>query len=144
MRKWLIKPDGGKVPPKNVFLLLSPHDTDKIPTEVKGNYKKASYYNIHDQVMRMIEESEGKGERLYFYYSGHGLTNRVAFSNEPCITCEEFTDKTPGLSFSIKSIYEFLETYEYRDQFFFIDACRNVPFEGEFVTGSWNLPEEAA
>ena len=47
-------------------------------------------------------------------------------------------------SFALRSLWEFFETTQFADQFFFVDACRDVPPWGEgaeFELGRWTCRE---
>src|SRR5262249_19706134 len=70
------------------------------------------------------------------HFSGHGLTSRIDFSDENAIVLADFDDRHTGYSLSLRSIFEYFQATQFREQFFFIDACRNIPWEGEFRIGA--------
>ena len=87
--------------------------------------------------------SGGKGERLYFYFAGHGLTTRVSNRDESAVLATDFTNINTDQSLALRSLWEFFETTQFEDQFLFVDACRNVPpwdDGAEFELGRWTLP----
>jgi hypothetical protein len=57
---------------------------------------------------------------------------------------------TPGFdevhtdhSLAIRSLTEHFETMPFKDQFFFLDACRNIPWANrEFEIGRWPIPRQ--
>ena len=89
----------------------------------------------------LLAMSGGKGERLYFFYGGHGLTARVDNRDENALVASDFNAVNTDNSIALRSLWEFFETTQFRDQFFFVDACRNIPWENrEFEIGRWTLP----
>ncbi len=137
MREWLIDPAGGKVPEANVLTALSPRDGEDVRgVEARG----ASRDDITDLILELIERSGGVGDRLFVYYAGHGLTARVNFSDENALLASDFTVAHSDNSFTLRSLFEYLQTTQFANQFLFIDACRNTPFEHELVPGQWPLP----
>jgi Caspase domain len=131
MCEWLKNPDGGAVPESQLFVALEPdHGTAPAPT-VYG----ADYQTVTDVIRRLVLRSGANGDRLFFYFAGHGLTSRVNYSDESAIALADFTDQHPEYSLSLRSIFEFFQATQFREQFFFIDACRNIPWEGEFRIG---------
>jgi hypothetical protein len=143
VRQWLLDPAGGNVPPDNLQLVLAagPHspkldpELEQLPVGTKANIIVA--------INNLIQLSGGKGERLYFFYAGHGLTARVSNRDESALLATDFTSVNTDHSIALRSLWEFFETTQFDDQFFFVDACRNVPPWGEgseFELGRWTLP----
>jgi len=137
MRTWLVDPAGGNVPEQNVLTALSP-----LPGEDVAGVQapEATRQNFIDVIVELIERSGGQGERLFLYYAGHGLTARVNYSDENILLTSDFTPTHSDNSCTLRSLFEFLQTTHFANQFIFIDACRDVPFEREFVPGRWTLP----
>ena len=135
---WLLDPAGGNVPEKQLLLLLSPRDG--VVPDVKSI--EATKDNINLAINDLMLISKGEGERLYFYFSGHGLTARVANRDENALVTSGFNAVNTDHSIALRSLWEFFETTQFRDQFFFVDACRNVPAweKHEFEIGRWTLP----
>src|SRR4051794_18759837 len=46
----------------------------------------------------------------------------------------------PDNSWSLRSLWEYLATFDFGDQFFFVDACRNAPRVQEVRIGYWPRP----
>ena len=140
MREWLLDPAGGNVPEENLVLALSP-PADAEPPGVEA--VEATNAAIVSSIADLLKRSKGEGERLYFFYAGHGLTARVNQRDENALVCSDFTDVLTTNSLALRSLWEFFETVQFQDQFFFVDACRNIPWENvEFEVGRWPLPRK--
>ncbi len=138
MREWLVDPAGGNVPAENTALVLSPL-AGKEPGGVECS--GATNTKIITAISDLLGKSGGKGERLYFFYAGHGLTARVNNRDENALVADDFGPVTTNNSLALRSLWELLETTQFQDQFLFVDACRNIPWENvEFEVGRWPLP----
>lgn len=140
MREWLLDPQGGGVLPKNLALLLAPTPGAPFPLELK--YDLPTRTNIRRKLEDLIQHSitDGGGERFYFYYAGHGLLSRINFENESAITTADFDDLNTDNSITLGSLYERIKAVPIRDQFFFFDACRNIPWKREIKLGEYPVP----
>ena len=139
MRDWLLDPAGGNVPPENLTLVLAPKDAAPQGTDAA----EATTSGIVNAIGSMLKQSGNQGERLYFFYAGHGLTARANQRDENALVCADFTDTMTTNSLALRSLWEFFETLQFQDQFFFVDACRNIPWEDrEFEVGRWPLPRK--
>jgi Caspase domain len=137
MREWLLDGAGGGVPAEHLVLVLAPRDDD--PPNVP--FVEATKDKIMIAINDLLSMSGGKGERLYFFYAGHGLTARVDNRDENALVASDFNAVNTDNSIALRSLWEFFETTQFRDQFFFVDACRNIPWENrEFEIGRWTLP----
>jgi Caspase domain len=87
----------------------------------------------------VLEQSGGEGDALYFFFSGHGLTTMVAGREEGALLFPGFDQQHPEHSLAIRSVLEFFETVQFKDQFFFFDACRSAP-RRDFDIGRWPIP----
>jgi hypothetical protein len=134
MREWLIDARGGNVPPENLFLLLAP-DLGGAQPPAGLTHMSANYADIIRSINTLLQRSGGQGERFFFYYAGHGLMSRLNAENESGITAADFEDALTTLSIKLGTIYEKFQATQFQEQFFFIDACRNIPWEGEFNLG---------
>ena len=114
-------------------------------------YKKADARDITKVINDFSNGAGAGGERLFFYFSGHGLSAPGATSKsgdlEPQLIpadvadlpldsrlCVSFSDIMPALRFAAPE-----------EQFFFIDACRDFPFAGyqpaaALSPGVWTAP----
>ena len=138
MREWLLDPNGGNVPPANLKLLLAPLAAQEPPDL---QWEEAKNNTIFTEIADLVQQSGGQGERFYFFYAGHGITARVSNSDETTIVGTDFTNILTNNSCTLSSLTEFFETTEFQNQFFFIDACRNIPWRGEIVPGRWTQPQ---
>jgi tetratricopeptide (TPR) repeat protein len=132
MRDWLR--DRAAVPKANQLLLLGQCPEESRLPEAQAD--PVTQRLTETFVKRLMDKSGGEGERLFFYFSGHGLSGRENFSDEDAIILSDFADEyTEGSSLGLSSILQYFRATSFLDQFFFIDACRNIPFEGEFRIG---------
>jgi hypothetical protein len=136
MRAWLLDSAGGNVPEPNFTLLLAPDQT--APAGV--NYLPADFATIVNSIERMLARSGGVGERLFFHSSGHGLSQRVNFSTQSAILSSDFTDLLTTNSLTVASLFELFHGTHFAEQYFFIDACRNLPFDTEKRLGEYPNP----
>jgi uncharacterized caspase-like protein len=141
MRDWLLDPARGNVPEENLTLVLAPREGGAAPPD-GIDAAPATYTGIANAIHDLIQRSGGSGDRLYVYYAGHGLAARVDQSDENAIVATDFTNVVTTNTMSLRSLWEYFETFQFADQFFFVDACRNIPWEGEFRVGQWPLPRK--
>ena len=131
---WAVRESGGNVPPGNVRVLLgrSPQNPeDRAPTKD----------NIVTAIQEVVTAGREGGEQLYFFFAGHGITARVANRDEHALVTPGFDDLHTDHSLAIRSLTEHFETTPFKDQFFFVDACRDVPWANrEFEIGRWPIP----
>ena len=139
MREWLLDEKGGGIDPSSLFLLLSPNEPKDVPASIR--YDPATHDNLITAITELVKQSGGKGDRLFFHFAGHGLAARINFTNEDALVPEDCTPEFPDKSLGLNSILEYLKCTQLHEQFFFIDACRNIPWEGEFITGRMPLPQ---
>jgi Caspase domain len=145
-RDWVLDRRGGGVPEENLRLLLSrrPDDPpgDAAPS---GAVKDATKDNIVTAISDVVVAAGQEAERLYFYFAGHGITARVANRDESALVTPGFDEIHPDHSLAVRSIAEYFETTAFADQFLFVDACRNMPWDGrEFEIGRWPVPRRRA
>lgn len=125
MVQWLTSQDGGNVPPRNLYLMTNPSPpplTSPLPAGI--NVRDAKFDTLVDVGVDLINKSNGKGERFFFYFSGHGLVNNH-FGGESSLTFSDFSPNAPHKSVTIPSVREYFGNTAFTEQFFFFDACRN-------------------
>lgn len=144
MARWLLDAKGGNVPAKNLFLLTHPTP----PTLPEGvtlpplvTKRGATKGDLIEVIDRLIEKSEGQGERLFFCFSGHGLMNHQNFTDEQALVMSDFSPRRPDNAITLSSIREFFGNTGFAEQFFFIDACRNMlDLDAEFRLADFPFP----
>ena len=141
MCEWLLKVDGGAVPPRNLTLLLSPQSG--IHNSPGLEVLPATRGVAVQAVEQLLRRSGGTGERFFFYFSGHGATSRMDYSNESGVLFSDFTTLETTNSLTLRSICELFQSTQFREQFFIIDACRNIPWEDEYRLGEYPKPRNA-
>jgi Caspase domain len=139
MAKWFLDPNGGNVPKGNIERLATPRTGEPHPRGWRGATKD----DITTAVTDLVERSGAQGERLFFYFAGHGLTVRENYTYEQAIVASDFDDTLKDKTFALSSLWEYFEATEFEDQFFFIDACRDR-WPGELVVGRWPSPRTRA
>jgi DNA-directed RNA polymerase omega subunit len=137
MRDWLLDENGGGVPHQNLMLLLSPAQPLAGPKGIE-----ATQDNITESIERLLNKSNRQGERFFFHFSGHGLTSRINFSNQPGIVPTDFKDTLTNKVLTLGSLFELFLATQFKEQFFFIDACRNIPFDTEKRLGDYPNPRK--
>ena len=133
--RWLLDSPECKVPPENLFLLTSPRP-DSIPAGVM--YREAKADELLQVIPELDQRNEGKGgDRFFFYFSGHGISNYENFQDEQALLMTDFTPVLTNKAVKFDSITEYFKAIPFLEQFFFIDACRNIlPWAYDFETGS--------
>jgi hypothetical protein len=150
--RWVTSDEGGKVPRSNCRLLLGRHADDrerrgeevestKDVVESTEDIVEPTKNNIVKAINEVVAagEAEGQAEQLYFYFSGHGVTARLAGREESALAIPGFTSQHPEHSLAVRSLAEHLETTPFKDQFFFIDACRKA-WQRQAQIGRWPIP----
>lgn len=139
-RDWVLLEDGGNVPSDNLRLLLG-RRADDPGTEPAT--PAPTIDNIVTAINEVLTKSGGSGEKFYFYFAGHGITARIAHRDEDALLTPGFDELHTYHSLALRSVTEHFETTQFEDQFFLVDACRNVPWlKREFEIGRWPLPRQ--
>ncbi|MDB5311353.1 MAG: caspase family protein [Gemmataceae bacterium] len=140
MCEWLLQEEaqgGGGVPPRQLFVILE-EDPAGPPLSLPRGVNivlRTTKSMINSVLERLYQKSQGKGDRLYFYFSGHGLTALENGAGQGTITAGDFEWANTENSLSLHSILEYFKSMEFLDQFFFVDACRNLLREGNLNVG---------
>jgi hypothetical protein len=144
MSSWLTSQEGGNVPPQNLYLLTRPTPPPSAtPLHPRIVKRDATYDSVVESGIDLVNKSGGKGERLFFYFSGHGLINRRNFTDESVIALADFSNVHPENSVTISSVREYFGNTAFNEQFFFFDACRNMlDWQREFRVGEFPFPGE--
>lgn len=132
--EWLLGSEECGVPPGNMYLLANPLPS-KPPDGV--DLRDATADNLIRVMNDLNRRSEGQGDRLFFYYSGHGINNRESFRNEQALVMTDFDPDLTDKARKLGPIVQFFGETAFAEQFFFIDACRSpADFDFDFETGS--------
>lgn len=104
----------------------------RVAQKVLGISKENSHILINQDAssgkisdaLRDLEQQVQKGDKIYFYYNGHGIPNPMQ-SNEPYILP---SDRLPEYvvednSFALESIYKTLLSTQAKNVFIFADTC---------------------
>ncbi|WP_033443605.1 caspase family protein [Saccharothrix sp. NRRL B-16314] len=139
--------DAGGVPQENLRLLLSPHEPVPQP------HGPATSEGIRTALYEVSSGGATDADRLFFHYAGHGLTSpgiEVGAPGEPVLVPSNVKvwgrDKNLLVLFS--AVVTELRGVAPLEQFFFIDACRDLALQDSFrpMVGSlgaaW-VPERA-
>jgi Caspase domain len=120
-----------------IFTLLGrrPDDEDRIEGE-----RLPTKDNVLSTVNELMAKSGGVGARLFGFFSGHGVTTTFANREESALVFPGVDDGQPVQTLAVRSIMEFFETTQFRDQFFFIDACRSPLPKRSGEIGPWIIP----
>jgi hypothetical protein len=90
-----------------------------------GNLKLATKVELLKAMLAVDGKARNGGERLYFYYAGHGLASRISFSNEDAIVPSDYLDVVTK-AISVSSIVRYFQSLKFPEQLFFFDCCRNL------------------
>lgn len=123
----------GSVPAANLRLLLGPDPAAPppvLPADVTG-FSPVSSREIRATIeaLRRALPEEG-GERLYFYYAGHGASI-PDWQEDPVLIPPEFRDPQLDLStlLGFKDLFHALGELPFAEQICLIDACRDFGLE---------------
>jgi hypothetical protein len=134
--EWLLDPLGGDVKEFRLFLLLSPWP-DPLPERLQRvNRLEPTYRGFVEAVRQCVLRSGGEADRLFFYFSGHGCAYKQGAEYIDGLMLADFEDEFPNHSMSVESLVAYLRTTQLRDQFLFLDCCRNERFEGVATIGT--------
>src|SRR6266540_5275938 len=107
VHEWLLDPAGGNVPATNLQLVLSPGPNSPAVGPELGAID-GTKSNIVIAITNLLVLSGGKGERLYFFFAGHGLTSRISNRDESAVLATNFTNINTDQSLALRSVWEFL------------------------------------
>lgn len=79
MRQWLVDPNGGNVPDKNIFVLATPSTLldpvpDADPAKMSWTPDQATFIDAFQAITTENGEYKRRESRLYLYFSGHGFS----------------------------------------------------------------------
>lgn len=113
--KWLLRLG---VPAQSIFLHVSKSAAS--PAEDPPILVRSADL---DSILQSIKAlSNGQGEKLFVFMSGHGLHVR---SDGPIFLTKDYGSVSNKKNLKIDEYLEFFRSWPYRDQFVFYDACQN-------------------
>jgi hypothetical protein len=136
MAAWLLDKDKGNVAEDKLLLLLSPIPAStQVPAGINltrlnalGNLRQANQEQLLSAPLEIDGRAPNGGERLYFYYAGHGMQARITFSNEDGVVPADYRDGVRN-AISVSSILRFFQATSFREQYFYFDCCRDLALE---------------
>jgi hypothetical protein len=137
MCQWLLDPAGGAVPPQNLAVLL---ELDNHQPTAPVRFGPAKRADIVLAIEDLLARSNNGGDRLFFYFAGHGISGRLNASFPTTILAADFQPLLPDNGFTLISLYELFQCTRFKEQFFFIDACRNAAFDRPKRLGEYPNP----
>ncbi len=138
MAKWLTREADPVVEPNHLYLLLS-RDDESPPPPDGLHHDDATLANIVRDVRDLATKAAKPDDRLYVHFACHGMRATGLLGGDAILPAD-FQSNVPILSLQTQSILDYFKISRFRHQFFFIDACRNVPFQGQFNAG--RFPDE--
>lgn len=118
MKKWLTDPKGGNVPTENCYIITSsPAPLQPLQHEID---------NRITEMIAKVRQNGGKGKRLYFYFSGHGLGSMDDIADTAlCLANWSEIRRNAALSSeTYKNVIQQFGLFE--EILFFADCCRNT------------------
>lgn len=132
--EWLVAPDGGGLPQKNVELIKSPEkQTSTDPLDAVPAQKDI------EKVLRDwgVELNQRIGRRLYFYFSGHGFG--PAFDDVGMLMANAANTRLQ-CNIGLHRYLEFFRNYALFDEVVFIvDCCRDPTLGWETIPPGFTL-----
>jgi Caspase domain/Trypsin-like peptidase domain len=127
---WLVR--AGGVAPARLRLLLAPAAGTEVqlPPELAGAPPPlaADSTSVLDTVTGLVDSPPAQADRLFFYFAGHGCSAPAAnFDKEPVLIPADYQKRSHAnrlLPLSV-IIPELAKARVFRQQFFFVDACRD-------------------
>lgn len=121
--EWLIKDDGGGLPPENVKLVVSPTSRPSNPFDARPVQQE-----IDKALVEMgILTKQRIGQRLYFYFAGHGVG--LNFEDVAMLMATAGQGQF-SYNIGLRAYRLFLhERKSFDEIIFIIDCCRN-PLQG--------------
>jgi uncharacterized caspase-like protein len=118
--EWLMDEDGGNLHPDNVRLVPSPKTTPGDRFDAKP---------IRDEIDRVLRDFGAElgtriGQRLYFYFAGHGFG--PSFDNVGMVMANASMDTLPHMNIGLREYrHYFHETGLFDEVVFILDCCRD-------------------
>jgi hypothetical protein len=137
--QWLLDENGGNIQPENLFLLTSdtkpgpvtfPDGITPLPEGV--NMFDATAGKLNSAILKLLKKSGEKGNRFFFYFAGHGTTERLLGLSE-LMFMTDFDGDNPQNAITLESVTKYFLTTGFKEQIFFFDACRS-PLPSQYIS----------
>jgi hypothetical protein len=118
--EWLISPEGGGLPPKNVATILSLEELPADPFDARPIQKDI------DRALRNfgVERNQKIGRRLYFYFAGHGFGPN--FDDVGMLMADAAMQRLKT-NIGLRPYLDYFHKTGFFDQVvFFLDCCRDI------------------
>jgi len=118
--EWLISPDGGGLPTKNVATILSLEELPADPFDARPIQKDI------DRALRNfgVERNQKIGRRLYFYFAGHGFGPN--FDDVGMLMADAAMQRLKN-NIGLRPYLDYFHKTGFFDQVvFFLDCCRDI------------------
>ena len=118
--EWLVKPEGGGLPPDNITYIRS----QPLPPGTAALGAHPNQLDVTQAMMDMhMHESRKLGKRLYFYFAGHGFGPNF---QEVGMVLTNASKTTLGFNLGLTLYREFFyETALFDEVVYVIDCCRD-------------------
>lgn len=126
---WLLNPNAGGLQPENVKLVLS-----------KENPARPLHHEIDDELEQLLlkARNEGTRDRLYLYFSGHGL-GRSNVGADLCLAAWSKFRRAMALD-SLGYLKMLMGCGYFREVIFFLDCCRIREIRSNALPPTLELP----
>jgi hypothetical protein len=119
--EWLISPEGGGLPPKNVATILSLEQLPADPFEARPIQRDI------DHALRNfgVERNQKIGRRLYFYFAGHGFGPN--FDDVGMVMADAAMQRLKNNNIGLRPYLDYFHSTGLFDEVVFIlDCCRDI------------------
>lgn len=120
--RWLRHPRGGNVPDDNIKKIL----TSPNPPPGKPRPKREDVDDELDAIYKLGVENDKVGDRLYFYFAGHGFATSI---QDAALLMANASSGTPGYNISGRPYADYFRTAAFfKEVVLFMDCCRENYF----------------
>jgi hypothetical protein len=120
--KWLRDPRGGNVPDANIKKIV----TSPNPPPGKPRPKREDVDDELDAIYKLGVQNDKVGDRLYFYFAGHGFATSI---QDAALLMANASSGTPGYNISGRPYADYFRTAAFfKEVVLFMDCCRENYF----------------
>src|SRR5262245_38748698 len=117
MMRWLLNSKTCKVLPQNMYLLTRPTPPAAEPIPNGVTRMDAAYESLVNATENLMTRSDGKGDKLFVYFSGHGITNDSGLDAEEAVVMANFTDTFTDNAAELRSLIDYFKATQFKEQF---------------------------